>query len=87
MARADQHGDPTLDETGFFQMTQGEHEAMRSAAREAGMSFSEYIRQRLGLDALETGTRDQHRGPANCTCGIAIAEADRLCPEPDCPYR
>ena len=87
MARADRHGDPTLDETGFFQMTQGEHEAMRSAAKEAGMSFSEYVRQRLGLDALETGTRGQHRGPANCTCGIAIAKADRLCPEPDCPYR
>ena len=27
------------------------------------------------------------RGSSNCTCGIAIAEAYRLCTERDCPYR
>ena len=58
MARADRHGEPTFGETGYFQMTQGEHEAMRSAAKEAGMSFSEYIRQRLGLDTPGSADAD-----------------------------
>ncbi len=26
-------------------------------------------------------------GGERCTCGIAVAKADRLCTEPDCPYR
>ena len=87
MARVDRHGEPGFDKTGYFRMTQGEHEAMRSAAKVAGMSLSAYVRQRLGLDASETRARDQHRGPSTCTCGIAVAEARRLCPELDCPFR
>ena len=87
MARVDRHGKPALDKTGYFRMTQGEHEEMRSAAKDAGMSFSAYVRQRLGLDEQETRARDQHRRPATCTCGIAVSEARRLCPELDCPYR
>ena len=87
MARVHRHGEPALDKTGYFRMTQGEHEAMRSAAKSAGMSFSAYVRQRLGLDESEARARDQHRGPSTCTCGIAVAEARRLCPELDCPFR
>ena len=85
MARAYGRGEPALGKTGYFRMTQDEHEAMRSAAKAAGMSFSAYVRQRLGLDAPETQARDQHHG--NCFCGIAIAEAYSLCPERDCPFR
>ena len=33
MARVHRHGEPALDKTGYFRMTQGEHEAMRSAAK------------------------------------------------------
>ena len=87
MARVHRHGEPALDKTGYFRMTQGEHEEMRSAAKVAGMSLSAYVRQRLGLDASETRARDQHRGPSTCTCGIAVAKARRLCPELDCPFR
>ena len=54
MARVDRHGQPGFDKTGYFRMTQGEHEAMRSAAKVASMSLSAYVRQRLGLDASET---------------------------------
>ena len=86
MAQADRRGESALGKTGYFRMTQGEHEAMRSAAKEAGMSFSAYVRQRLGLDMPETQTRDRNRGPSNCFCGIPIAEANSLCPERDCPY-
>ena len=85
MARAYRRGGLALGKTGYFRMTQDEHEAMRSAAKAAGMSFSGYVRQRLGLDAPETRARDQHRG--NCFCGIAKAEAYRLCSERDCPFR
>ena len=87
MARAYRRSEPALDKTGYFRMTQREHQEMRSAAETAGMSFSAYVRQRLGLEVPEAGPRDQDRGPANCTCGVAIAEARRLCPELDCPYR
>ena len=88
MARAYRLGEPALlGKVGYFRMTQDEHEAMRSAAKAAGMSFSAYVRQRLGLDAPETRASDQLRGPSNCTCGLAIVEAYRLCPERDCPYR
>ena len=87
MARAHRRGDSALGKTGYFRMTEGEHEAMSFAAKAAGMSFPAYVRQRLGLDKPETRARGQHRGPSNCTCGIAIAEAYRLCTERDCPYR
>ena len=60
---------------------------MWAAAKAAGMSFSAYVRQRLGLDAPEVRRRDEHRSPPDCTCGIPVAEAKRLCPERDCPYR
>ena len=87
MARVHRHGEPALDKTGYFRMTQGEHEEMRSAAKVAGMSLSANVRQRLGLDAPETRACDQHRGPTTCTCGIAVTDARRLCPELDCPHR
>ena len=85
MERTYGRGEPALGKTGYFRMTQDEHEAMSSAAKAAGMSFSAYVRQRLGLDAPETRASDQDRG--NCFCGIAKAEAHRLCPERDCPFR
>jgi hypothetical protein len=25
--------------------------------------------------------------PRRCTCGIEVRDADRLCTEPDCPFR
>ena len=88
MARVHRRGESALlGKTGYFRMTQDEHEAMRSAAKEAGMSFSAYVRQRLGFDAPEPQARDQYRSQSNCTCGIAIAKAYRLCPERDCPFR
>ena len=85
MAHADRSGEPALAKTGYFRMTEDEHEEMRSAAEDAGMSFSAYVRQSLGLDVPETPARDERRG--NCTCGIAIAEADDRCTERDCPFK
>ena len=87
MARDHQRGKPTLGKIGCFRITQGEHEEMKSAALAAGMSFSAYARQRLGLDAPESPALGQRRGPSNCTCGITIANANGLCPERDCPHR
>ena len=40
MARAHRRSEPALDKTGYLRMTQREHQAMRSAAETAGMSFS-----------------------------------------------
>ena len=88
MARAYRPGEPApLGKIGYFRMTQDEHEAMKSAAKAAGVSPSAYVRQRLGFNAPETRARDQHRSPSNCACGIATAEAYRLCTERDCPFR
>ena len=87
MVRDYQRGKPALGKVGYFRMTQGEHEAMKAAAEAAGMSLSAYVRQRLGLDAPEPRPREQYRSPSNCTCGLAIADARRLCPERDCPYQ
>ena len=56
---------------------------MTAAAKVSGMSFSAYVRQRLGLDMPKT----RSRGPSHCTCGIATAEAYSLCTERDCPFR
>ena len=87
MPRENRRSEPAMPKAGYFRMTIGEHEAMKSAAKEAGLSFSAYVRQRLGLEVQNIPPRDQRRGPPNCTCGIAIAEARRLCTERDCPYR
>ena len=85
MAQADRRGEPALVKTGYFRMTEDEHEEMRSAAEDAGMSFSAYVRESLGLDEPETPARDERRG--KCFCGIPIAEADARCTERDCPYK
>ena len=87
MPRENQRSQAALPKAGYFRMTLGEHEAMMSAAKEAGLSFSAYVRQRLGLDVPEILPRDQRRGPSECFCGIAIADAKRLCTERDCTYR
>ena len=50
---------------------------MWAAAKAAGMSFSAYVRQRLGLDAPEVRRRDEHRSPPDCTCGIPVADSQK----------
>ena len=83
MTRTHRRGEPALAKTGYFEMMQCEQEAVRSAAKAVGLSASAYVRHCLDLDAPYIGTRDQHRGPSHCFCGIAVAEASRLCPELD----